>query len=110
VVDGDAPGILRARPRHVRGRVTACVEGNAAIAPREKAQLRLPAARVAGKFVHEDEGEALAGLLVVEAGAVAGSGKGHVQDSPAMICASSSRRTYSSTRSPTLAARQSNSV
>src|SRR5256885_5503342 len=59
------------------GQITARVGGDAAVAAREKAQLRLVAAIVAGEFMHEDDRVAGAGLLVIEADAVIGGDMGH---------------------------------
>src|SRR2546425_6642390 len=61
--------VARAVFRHVGGRKAARVEGDAAEVAREKAQLRLPAAVIAGEFVHEHERRAAAGLLEIQAGA-----------------------------------------
>src|SRR5437899_11861276 len=46
--------------------IAARVEGNAAIAAGEVAQLRLPAAMVAGKLVHKDDRRPAAGLFEIE--------------------------------------------
>src|SRR5204862_2414685 len=67
--------------RHVRGRVTAGIEGDAAIAAREEAQLRLIAAIIAGKFVHENDRVAGPRLLVIEAHAIVGGHMGHRKSS-----------------------------
>src|SRR5258708_14972001 len=61
-------GVARAVLRHVGGRKAARVEGDAAEAAREEAQLRLPAAVVAGELVHEHERRAAAALLEIQAG------------------------------------------
>src|SRR5207302_8685428 len=61
----------------IRGRITARIEGDAAVTTREKAQLRLVAAIVAGEFMHEDDRVAGAGLLVIEADAVVAGHIGH---------------------------------
>src|SRR5262249_10512345 len=53
---------------YVRGRIAARVVGNAAIAPREEAQLRLPAAEIAREFMDEDQRITVARLLVIEPG------------------------------------------
>src|SRR5690606_16040700 len=58
--------ILRQRGRHVRGRVAARVERDAAIAAREESELRLPASIVAGELVYEHDRRAAARFLVVE--------------------------------------------
>ena len=63
--------------RHVGGRPAARIEGDASVAPREIAHLRLPAAVVAGKLVHEHDRHAAAGFLVVELHAVVGGEMGH---------------------------------
>ncbi len=57
---------------HVGGRIAARVVGEAAVAPAEEAQLRLPAAVVARELVDEHDRHAFARLLVVEADAVVG--------------------------------------
>src|SRR5258708_27203939 len=61
--------IARAVFRHVGGRKAARVVGDAAEVAREEAQLRLPAAVIAGELVHEHERRAAAALLVIQAGA-----------------------------------------
>src|SRR5439155_14013574 len=73
------PFLRIARPvlGHVRGRIAARVEGDAAVAAREKAQLRLVTAAVAGEFMHEHNRVAGAGLLVIEADAVIAGHMGH---------------------------------
>ena len=65
------------RRRHVGRRIAARRIGDAAIAPREVAHLRLPGAPVAGELVHEQERRAAARLLVVQAHIVAGGGERH---------------------------------
>jgi hypothetical protein len=63
--------------RYVRGWIAARVEGDAAIAAREIAHLRLVTAIIAGEFVHEHDRVADAGLFVVEADAVISNNVGH---------------------------------
>ena len=63
---------------HLRGRVAAGVGGDATIAAREVAHLRLPAAMVAGELVHEDHRLAAPGLLEVQLDPVVGLGESHV--------------------------------
>ena len=46
--------------------IAARVEGDAAVILREVADLLLPRAQVAGKFVHEDNRDPFAGLFVIE--------------------------------------------
>ena len=62
---------------NVRRRIAAGVVRDAAVAPREVPQLRLPAPVVAGELVHEDHRVAAAGLLVVELHTVARGRVGH---------------------------------
>lgn len=62
---------------HVRGRVTPRRVGDAAMAARKVPHLRLPAAVVTPKLMHEHDGRAAAGLLEVQLHAVGGGGKGH---------------------------------
>ena len=64
--------------RHVRRRVSAGVVGDAAVAAREMAQLRLPAAMVAAELVNEHDRRAGAGFLVVELYAVIGGERRHM--------------------------------
>ena len=77
VVAGARLRVFLASVGHVGRRIAARVEGDAAIAPREEPQLGLVAAVVAGKFVHEDDRVAGAGLLVIKADAVIGGDVGH---------------------------------
>src|SRR5581483_2560381 len=56
--------------RHIGRRIAALAVGDAAMRAREMPQLRLPAAIVAGIFVHENDRRALPGLFVIEADAV----------------------------------------
>ena len=56
--------------RHVRRRVAARVVGDAAIAPAEEADLRLPAVQIIGELVHEHDRRAFSGFFVVQAYAV----------------------------------------
>ena len=84
-VEHAADVVARARLRvalevlgHVGGRIAARVVGDAAVAAREVAHLRLPAAVVAGELVHEDDRRAAAGLLVVQLDAVVGVQRWHV--------------------------------
>ena len=59
-------GILRQIVWNVGRGIPARVERDAAIVGREVRDLRPPAAPVAGKLVHEDDGLARSRLLVVE--------------------------------------------
>src|SRR5258706_11008049 len=68
--------IARAVLRYVGGRKAARVVGDAAEVAREEAQLRLPAAVIAGELVHEHERRAAAALLVIQAGALLPRGVG----------------------------------
>src|SRR5258707_12072379 len=68
--------IARAVLRYVGGRKAARVVGDAAEVAREEAQLRLPAAVIAGELVHEHERRAAAALLVIQAGGVPPTGGG----------------------------------
>ena len=63
--------------RHVRGGIAAGVVGDAAVAPREVAELRLPTQIIAGEFVDEEHRMAGPGLLVVELGPVRRLRVGH---------------------------------
>src|SRR5207302_32583 len=56
--------------RNVGGRIAARVIRDAAIAAREMAQLRLPAASVARELVHEQQRDARAGFFVIQLDAV----------------------------------------
>ena len=66
-------GILR----HVRGGIAAGVVGDAAVAPREVAQLRLPARVIAREFMNEEQRITGPGLLVIEPGSVRRLRMGH---------------------------------
>ena len=55
VVAEDVLAVARAVFRHVGGRIAALAEGDAAVGARKVPHLRLPAAPVAGIFVHEDD-------------------------------------------------------
>src|SRR5215471_6393647 len=59
-------GVSRWVARHVGRSVAARRVGDAAIAPAELAQLRFPAAMVAGELVYEQNRRALTDLLVIE--------------------------------------------
>ena len=75
VADVVARPLLRVSPpilRHVGRRIAARVERDNAVAPREKPQLRLVAAVIAGEFVHEHDRVAGPGLFVIEPDAVVG--------------------------------------
>src|SRR5262249_11383259 len=74
---------LRLR-RHVGGRVTAGVVGNAAVAPAEMAQLRLPRAVVAGELMYEHDRRTRTDLLVKEFHAIVGGKVRHRVDS--LVC------------------------
>jgi hypothetical protein len=63
-------GISLRLGRHIRGRIAAGVEGDAAVEPREMAQLRLPAPMIAGEFVDKNDQPAGAGLFVIQTDAV----------------------------------------
>ena len=54
------------RRRNIRGRIAACAIGNAAVAAREVAELRLPTAKVARELMHEDDRITAAGFFVIE--------------------------------------------
>ena len=62
---------------HVRGGIAAGVVGNAAVAPRKVADLRLPAQVVAGELVNEEHGMAGSRLLEIEPGPVRRLRVGH---------------------------------
>jgi hypothetical protein len=72
VVTGARLGIAGRVLRHLGGRPASRIEGDATVAPREIAHLRLPAAIVAGELVHEDDRRTAARLLVIELDAVVG--------------------------------------
>ena len=76
VVAGARLRIVRDLGGNVGGRIAARVVGDASVAPREMAHLRLVAAMVAGELVDEDDRQALAGLFVVELHAIV---SGHVR-------------------------------
>jgi hypothetical protein len=78
--------VLRAL-RHVARRIAARVVGDAAVRACEVAQLRLPAAMVAGELVHEHERRAAAGLFVVQVDAVVGADRGHALSSVGVLSA-----------------------
>ncbi len=59
-------GISLAILGDVGGRIAACIEGDTAIAAGKVAQLRLPAAMVTGKLVHEDDRRPATGLLEIK--------------------------------------------
>jgi hypothetical protein len=63
------PGELR---REIRGRISPRVVGDAAIASREMAELRLMTAMIAGELMDEDDGRSRARLFVEEPDAVIG--------------------------------------
>ena len=63
--------------RHVGRRIAAGVIGDAAVAPREMAELRLPAHVVAREFVDEEHRMARPGLFVIEPGSVRRRRIGH---------------------------------
>src|SRR6218665_2064325 len=63
--------------RHVRRPIAARAESHALVAAREVTHLWLPTAVVTAELVHEHDRRALAGALVVEANAVAGTGVAH---------------------------------
>lgn len=62
---------------NVRRWVTASVVGDAAVAPREKAQLRLVAVEVAGEFMDEHDRRASTGFLIIEFDAIVGDDLRH---------------------------------
>ncbi len=62
---------------NIGGRIAARVERDAAIAPREIAQLGLIAAIIPGKLMDEDDRVAGPDLFVIEADAVIGGEVGH---------------------------------
>src|SRR5262245_2766304 len=63
--------------RHVGGRITACIEGDAAIAAGKMAHLRFPGPAVACKLVYEYDRNIRSDFLVEEFDAVVGGEKGH---------------------------------
>ena len=72
--------------RHIRGRITAGVVGDAAVTAREIADLRLEAATVVGKLVDKDNRGARPGFLVIEPDAVIGGDVWHCRSSQQPIC------------------------
>ena len=70
VVAGDVLRVAGGIGGHVGGRIAALAVGDAAVLAAEVAHLRLPAAVVAGVFVHEHDRRSGADLLDVELGAV----------------------------------------
>ena len=66
----DVLAITRRIARHVRRRIAAGTEGDAAMRTREIAHLRFPGAVVAGEFMDEDDRRSRPGLFAVEPGAV----------------------------------------
>ena len=95
VVAGARLGIAGRVLRHLGGRPASRIEGDATVAPREIAHLRLPAAIVACELVHEDDRRAAAGLLVIELDAVVGGKVGHwVLTSVAPLHAATGCRSY----------------
>ena len=63
--------------RNIGWRIAALAKSDATVGAREIAHLRLPRAEVAGIFMNEDDGRALAGFLVIKLGAVARRDMGH---------------------------------
>ena len=70
-------GVAVGRRRHVRGRIAARGIGDAAMAAREVAHLRLPIGVVGREFVHEENGRSAAHLFEIEADIVARDGMRH---------------------------------
>ena len=70
VVDGVLLAVHRGALRHVGAGIAAERVGDAAVAAREEAHLRLPAPPVAAVFVDEQDRRAAAGFLVIELHAV----------------------------------------
>ena len=70
-------GVARGIVRDVGGRKPARRKGDAAEVAREEAQLRLPAAVVAGELVDEDERMAASRFVKKKAGAILRGGVGH---------------------------------
>ena len=62
---------------HVRWRVAARIERDAAIAPREVTDLRLEAPVIVGELVDKDDRRARPGLLIIQAHTVIGGDMGH---------------------------------
>ena len=63
--------------RHLGGRITARGIGDAAMAAREIAHLRLPVGVVGRELVEEDDGRSAARFLEIEPDVVARDGVGH---------------------------------
>src|SRR5882672_1604248 len=77
IVGGTCLGIGYVAFGHIRRRITSGIECNAAIAPAEMPDLRLPTALVPGEFVHEDQRRAGTGLLIVKTNSVLGDCEWH---------------------------------
>src|SRR5690606_688032 len=68
VVGGELIAVELGRIGHVRGRITAGIEGNATVLAREPPNLLLPLAQVGAKLVYEHDRTAAARFFIVEAG------------------------------------------
>ena len=77
VVGGAVLRIARGLLGHVGRRIAAGAEGDAAVALAEMAHLHFPRAVVGRELVHEDDGRAGAGLLVIELHPIVGRRKRH---------------------------------
>ena len=70
-------GVAVRRGRHVRRRIAARGIGDAAMAAREVAHLRLPIGVVGREFVHEKDRRSAAHLFIIKADIVACDGMRH---------------------------------
>ena len=99
IVARDILTVLRAIFRHVGGRIAALAVGDAAVCARKEPHLRLPGAPIAGIFMHEDDGRALARLLVIQSSAIARGYMRHlVLRKPAAIICTLVKAEYSRQR------------
>ena len=72
-------GVDLGRRRHVGGRIAARRIGDAAVAAREIAHLRLPIGVVGREFVQEDDRRSASRLFEIEADIIFGDGMGHLE-------------------------------
>jgi hypothetical protein len=69
--------VVRHIIRNIGWRVAAGIKSNTAVTAAEVAHLRLPAAIVAGKLVHKDDGETTTGFFIIKLDVVARGCVGH---------------------------------
>jgi hypothetical protein len=77
IVDCTSLRIALHRVRHFGWRISACIVGNASIPAREKTDLKLPGAIIAGELVNKQDGPAGASILVIQFHAIARRQIGH---------------------------------